>query len=250
MQVPSTRPHNQLLRALEPGAYARVAPKLKPIGLATRDIVYKPGEHIGRVYFPEDAVLCLLTVMANGDTIESATVGREGASWISAAVGAPSMPCETVVAIGGSALTLSIDDLDAELRENGHFRDVLTQYSHALLIASLRTSACSGLHALPQRCARWILTTLDRVGEDRFQVTHELLASFLGVRRASVSQVIEQFERSGILSIRRGQIRVTDRAALIEQSCECYGVIKDNYRQVGRPDEREERTGVSRTQRL
>ena len=70
--------------------------------------------------FPENAILCLMTIMSNGDTIEAATVGREGASWISASVGAPSMPCETIVVIEGTALKLPVADLDRELKENGH----------------------------------------------------------------------------------------------------------------------------------
>ena len=77
-------------------------------------------------------MICQMTVMSNGDTLETATVGMEGASWISASIGAPSMPCETVVAIGGDAHALDIHDLDRQMKENAHFRDVLTQYSHAL----------------------------------------------------------------------------------------------------------------------
>src|ERR1700686_777931 len=150
---------NQLLNSLEPAAFERVAKRLKRVKLRSKEVVYKPNEPIEHVLFPENAVLCLMTVMSNGDTIEAATVGREGASWISASVGAPSMPCETIVVIEGTALRLPIDDLDRALKANGHFRDVLTEYSHALLIASMRTAACNGLQ---ERCARWMLTTLDR----------------------------------------------------------------------------------------
>ena len=128
-----------------------------------------------------------MTVMSNGDTIEAATVGREGASWISAAVGAPSMPCETIVVIEGTALRLPIAALDRELNENGHFRDLVIEYSHALLVASMRTSACNGLHGLQERCARWMLMTLDRVHSDRFAVAKEFLAQLLGTNRPTVS---------------------------------------------------------------
>src|ERR1700687_1030521 len=120
---------NHLLNALEPDAFERVAKKLTRVKLRPKQVVYKPNEPIDHVLFPEDAVLCLLALMSNGDTIEAATVGREGASWISASVGAPSMPCETIVVIEGTALRLPIADLDHELKENGHFRDVLTEYS-------------------------------------------------------------------------------------------------------------------------
>jgi hypothetical protein len=151
-------------RLLKPAAYERIASKLKPTVLHAKQILYKPNQAIHTVYFPENAVICQMTVMCNGDTLETATVGMEGASWISASIGAPSMPCETVVAIGGDALALDIGDLDREMQENEHFRDLLTQYSHALLIHSMRMTGCTGLHTLEQRCARWILETLDRRG--------------------------------------------------------------------------------------
>jgi CRP-like cAMP-binding protein len=228
------RPANKLLRLLEPEAYQRIAPKLKLTALHAKDILYKPNQAIHTVYFPATAVICQMTVMSNGDTLETATVGVEGASWISASIGAPSMPCETVVAIGGDAHALDIDDLDREMKENPHFRDILTQYSHALLIHSMRMTGCTGLHTLEQRCARWILETLDRVSADRFSITHEFFAMLLGVSRPSVSVAIEEFVRRGILRVERGRILIGNRDGLLKLSCDCYAVIKKNYEQVGR----------------
>jgi hypothetical protein len=234
MPSEAARPGNRLLRLLEEPAYQRLEPKLKPATLRARDILYKPNQPIHTVYFPETVVICQMTVMENGDTLETATVGLEGASWISASIGAPSMPCETVVAIGGDALALDIKDLDHEMKENAPFRDVLTQYSHALLIHSMRLTGCTGLHSLDQRCARWILETLDRVSADRFSMTHEFLAMLLGVTRPSVSGVIEEFVRRGILRVQRGRLLMGDREELLKASCSCYAVIKANYEQVGR----------------
>jgi hypothetical protein len=228
------RPINKLLRLLDPAAYQRLASKLKPTTLHAKDVLYKPNQPIHTVYFPETAVICQMTVMKNGDTLETATVGLEGASWISASIGAPSMPCETVVAIGGGAHALGIDDLDREMKENAPFRNVLTQYSHALLIHCMRLTGCTGLHTLEQRCARWILETLDRVSADRFSITHEFLAMLLGVTRPSVSVVIEEFVRRGMLRVERGKILIGDRDELLKVSCDCYAVIKQNYEQVGR----------------
>ena len=234
MSSPSERPGNKLLRLLDDDAYRRLAPKLKPMTLRAKDILYQPNQPIHTVYFPETAVICQMTVMENGDTLETATVGLEGASWISASIGAPSMPCETVVAIGGEAHALDIADLDREMKENPHFRDILTQYSHALLIHSMRMTGCTGLHSLEQRCARWILETLDRVSANRFSITHEFLAMLLGVSRPSVSVVIEEFVRRGMLRVERGRILIDDRERILETACDCYGVIKKNYEQVGR----------------
>jgi CRP-like cAMP-binding protein len=233
MVSPEIRPANKLLRLLTRGAFLRLAPKLKPTPLRAKQVLYKPEEPIHAVYFPENAVICQMTVMSNGDTLETGTVGLEGASWISASIGAPSMPCETIVAIGGDAHALDIDDLDQEMRENGPFRDVLTQYSHALLVHSMRLTGCTGLHSLEQRCARWLLTTLDRVSENRFSVTHEFLAMLLGASRPSVSAIIEDFKKRGILKVERGRVLIADGEKLRTVSCDCYAVIKRNYDQVG-----------------
>ena len=94
---------NQLLNSLEPGAFERVAKTLRRVKLQPKEVVYKPNEPIDHILFPENAVVWLMTLMSNGDTIEALTVGREGATWISASVGAPSMPCETIVVIEGTA---------------------------------------------------------------------------------------------------------------------------------------------------
>jgi CRP-like cAMP-binding protein len=229
-----TNTANQLLNSLAPAAFGRVAKKLTHVKLRQKEVVYKPNQPIDHVLFPEDAVICLMTLMSNGDTIEASTVGREGASWISASVGAPSMPCETIVVIEGTALRLAIADLDRELKENGHFRDVLTEYSHALLIASMRTAACNGLHGLQERCARWILTTLDRVDENRFAVTKDFLAQLLGTNRPTVSVMVSTLEKAGILNVEGRWVSLKDRNRLEEAACECYQIIRENYEQVGR----------------
>jgi CRP-like cAMP-binding protein len=225
---------NQLLNSLDRKAFERLEKKLKRVSLRAKEIVYKPNEPIEHVLFPETAVLCQMTLMANGDTIEAATVGREGATWISASVNAPTMPCETVVVIEGTALRLPIADLDRELKENGHFRDVLTEYSHALLIATMRTSSCNGLHGLQERCARWMLMTLDRVGSDRFAITKEFLAQLLGTNRPTVSVLVSVLERASVLTVKGRWVTLADRRRLKQAACECYDVIRMNYDAVGR----------------
>jgi CRP-like cAMP-binding protein len=234
MMSADIRPANKLLRLLTRRAFMRVSPQLKPTRLRAKQVLYRPNQPIHEVYFPENAVICQMTLMENGDTLETATVGLEGASWISASIGAPSMPCETVVAIGGQAHALAIDALDREMQENEHFRDVLTQYSHALLIHSMRLTGCTGLHTLSQRCARWMLTTLDRIPENRFSVTHEFLAMLLGASRPSVSGVVEGFKKQGMLKVERGRVLMVDRDRLAEVACDCHQVIRQNYEQVGR----------------
>jgi len=229
-----TKTANHLLSALKPSDFSQVARNLTRVRVRPKQIIYKPNAPLDFVYFPENTVLCLLTLMSNGDSIESATVGREGASWISSSVGARSMPCETIAVHEGTALKLAVEALDRELKENRPFRDVLTEYSHALLIASMRTSACHGLHGLQERCARWILTTIDRVDGDQFFITKEFLAQLLGTSRPMVSVTVAVFEKAGILNVDGRRVTVADRRRLKDASCECYDVIRQHYLKVGK----------------
>ena len=229
-----TKTANQLLSALKPSDFAQVARNVTRVKLRPKQIIYKPNAPLDYIYFPEDTVLCLLTLMANGDSIESATVGREGASWISSSAGARSMPCETIAVHEGTALKLAVEDLDRELKENRPFRDVLTEYSHALLIASMRTSACNGLHRLQERCARWILTTTDRIDGNQFFITKEFLAQLLGTSRPMISVTVAVFEKAGILKVEGRRVTVADRKRLKEASCECYDVIRLHYLKVSK----------------
>ena len=229
-----TKTSNQLLSTLKPYDFAQVARNLTRVKRRPKQVIYKPNAPLDYIYFPEDTVLCLLTLMSNGDTIESATVGREGASWISSSVGARSMPCETIALHEGTALKLAVEDLDVELKENRPFRDLLTEYSHALLIASMRTSACNGLHRLQERCARWILTTLDRVDADHFAITKEFLGQLMGTSRPMISVTVAVFEKAGILNVTGRRVTVADRKRLKEASCECYDVIRRHYLKVGK----------------
>jgi hypothetical protein len=90
------------------------------------------------------------------------------------------------------------------------------------------------LHTIEQRCARWMLTTLDRTNTASFEITHEFLAMLLGVRRASVSTLTQMFAEHGVIESTRGRVRVQDRRALEHHACECYHVIRRNFAEYER----------------
>jgi Crp-like helix-turn-helix protein len=218
---------NALLQSLNDQGRKRLARASERVWLTPKQVLYRPEEHISEIYFPENCVIVMMSVMKNGATIESATVGNEGASWISASFRSPTMPCQTMVAIPGLAHRVPARFVEREIKRNGDFHNTLSHYSHSLLIQTLRSTACNGLHSLEQRCSRWILTTLDRTSLEQFVITHEFLSELLGVRRSSVSLFVERLAAKGILTIRRGSIRVLDRKALERTACECYRIMRD-----------------------
>jgi CRP-like cAMP-binding protein len=220
---------NHLLSSLSLEGRARFSANMQRVELDSRQVLYAANEKIVDIYFPENCVLAMLTVMNNGQSVESATVGREGASWISASFKSPTMPCQTMTVIGGGAYKIPTSVVEREIKENGKFHNILSHYSHMLLIQTLRSGACNALHSIEQRCSRWMLMTLDRTELQRFGTTHEFLATLLGVQRSTVSQLVERFASEGILEISRGGIRILDRAKLEQLSCECYALIKAQY---------------------
>lgn len=218
---------NRLLCSLDEGGRTRFSRHMRRVELKSKEVLYHPDERISDIYFPESCVIAMLTVMRNGATIESATVGREGASWISASFKSPTMPCQTIIAIPGHAYLVPTQVVEHEIRENGAFHDVLSHYSHTLLIQTLRCVACNGLHSMEQRCSRWMLMTLDRTDISRFVITHDFLASLLGVQRTGISLLVERLAAYGVIESGRGEIRVADRDQLEGLSCECYGMMKE-----------------------
>jgi CRP-like cAMP-binding protein len=219
---------NRILARLDDDGYKRLIPHLELIPIKAKQVLYRAGQQIDYVYFPENAVVCLLTVMQNGQSIESADVGREGACWFSGRYHL-TMPSETVVAIAGNAYRLSTERLDREMKHNQDLQEDVIRYIHARFVTEVRTAACNGLHSLQERCARWILTTLDRIEQDSFSITHDFLAQLLGANRPSVSVLVEAFERFGMVKLSRGMVTVADRGKLEGIVCECYFVIRDNF---------------------
>ena len=225
---------NALISGLGEDALIRLGRKVRPVRFRSKEVLYRAGDRISDIYFPDSGVICMLTIMDDGRSVESATVGNEGASWVSASFGTPTMPCQTMVVVEGTGVRIAAKYVEEEIRRNGQFHDVLTAYSHALLISALRIGSCNTLHSLPQRCARWALMTLDRCDENQFAITHEFLASLLGCNRAVLTTVLGKLEEEGGIHLRRGHIELADRAKLEHSSCECFQVIRETFAREAR----------------
>jgi CRP-like cAMP-binding protein len=127
---------------------------------------------------------------------------------------------------------LGLDDLRRELRDNRPVHDVFARYTNGLLLRTMRLVGCTGLHSLEQRCARWILTTLDRAGTDQFSITHVRLAELLGASRPAVSFTVKDFHCRGLLTAGRARVGQVHRKALLAVSCDCYHAIQKSYERV------------------
>jgi CRP-like cAMP-binding protein len=120
---------------------------------------------------------------------------------------------------------MDVGSFRRELGRRGPFYDVVNRYAQAFVASLMQSVACNALHAIEKRCARWLLETHDRVGRDAFPATHELLATALGVRRASVTVAVTALHRAGLIDYGHKRIVIRNRRELEAASCECYSLV-------------------------
>ena len=189
----------------------------------------EPGTKPTLVYFPWSGVCSLTVTMSTGAMCEVATIGNEGLVGMSAYIGAQVPDALTVVQVpGDGAHTMRIGSFVAEMEREGPLYSLVRRYSQALIALMMQSVACNALHEVDQRCARWLLMTNDRAG-DEIRLTQEYLASMLGVRRPSVTGVARRLQRAKLIEYRRGRITILDRAGLEKLSCECYPVVRAQF---------------------
>lgn len=216
---------NRLLASLPRAELDALVPQLELVEPALKQVLIEPGAMIRFVYFPLSGVLSVVQVMAEEQTVEVATVGKEGMAGVAVFLGADTFGARVLCQIPGQSLQVPADALRAAAGTSTRFREVLGRYTNLLLFQIARGSACNRAHTLDQRAARWILTTRDHVGADEFPLTHEFLAQMLGVRRAGVSEAAARLRHAGLIAYNSGRLRITDHTGLEAASCECYRLI-------------------------
>ena len=218
---------NRLLASLPTDDFQRLRPDLTYRPLKLRQVLHKNGERLREVYFPDRSVFSLVTNMDDGSSVEAAMVGSEGMVGIGAVLGEAFASGDAVVQMpGNGAYSMSIEVFDREMARRGAFYDVVTRYAQVFVAMLIQSVACNGLHTAEERACRWLLMMSDRVGRHELNVTHELLSTLLGVRRPTVTLVLAQLVKAGMISQVRGGMRIVDRASLEAASCECYGSVK------------------------
>jgi CRP-like cAMP-binding protein len=226
---PHPRPRNQILAALPLDEWQRLRPHLRRVDLEDRQVLIEPKRQIDSVYFPEDAMVSVLSLMADGSAIESATIGWEGVVGLPVFLGCGSMAGQAVTQVPGEALRMTAEAFLEEGRHCGTLTVRLNRYTQALMTLLAQSSACNRVHRINQRSARWLLMVHDRVQRDAFSLTHLFLSQMLGVRRASVTEALSDLQRQGFITYSRGRIAIHDRAGLEATSCECYAIIRSEF---------------------
>jgi len=224
---------NRLLAALPREEYERLVQHLSLVPIKVKQVLHKNGEAIKDVYFPTSGVCSITTVMADGSMVEVTTIGNEGMVGIHAFLGEDIPSSSTMVQVGdGTAIKLSLAAFKREVRRGGRFQEVINRYTQAVVSTMMQSIACNTLHSLRHRCARWLLSTQDRIHGDEFGLSHEFLAIMLGAQRPTVTVVAGGLQKAGLIQYRHGRVRVLDRKGLEAASCECYRTIRAHFERV------------------
>lgn len=225
--MPTPLPENRLLATLPPAEFVRLTAKMTDVTFQVRDVVYRAAGPIGHVYFPRTGTLSYLVIMADGSTAEVTSVGREGMAGAMLFLGEDRSPEEVICQVAPChCRRMRAAEFVAEVEAGGPFRDAVRWFVRATRIVTARLTACNALHRVEERCARWLLMSRDRVGEDEFPLTQEFLAMMLGVRRSTVTTVAGTLQTAGLITYRHGRVRVLDPERLTEAACECYDAVR------------------------
>ena len=228
------RPFNNLLRRLSASDFALIAPHLVHAQAGANELLYNPGDDVEIVHFPCGPSLATYVVSnEDGRDVETILVGREGA--VGGIVSEGHLPAYTriMVKFGGPFVRLHVGKLDAAKTKSATLRNVFARYADCMLAQIFQSTACNAIHSIEQRTAKWIISAMERTdGDETVPLTHEQLATMLGVGRSYTSRVIQTFKAEGVLETRRGSILVLNREALRLRACLCNESVKSHFEQV------------------
>jgi hypothetical protein len=170
--------------------------------------------------------------MENGASAEIAGVGNEGVVGISLFMGGDTTPSRATVQTAGYGYRLKERLMMEEFNRAGPMMRLMLRYTQALITQMSQTAVCNRHHSMEQQMSRWLLSTLDRLPSQELIMTQELIASMLGVRREGITETAGELQRAGLIKYRRGHITVLNRTGLEDRSCECYNVVKNEFRRL------------------
>jgi CRP-like cAMP-binding protein len=191
------------------------------------DQLFAIGGPVDRLSFPLSGMISLTVDTSEGQTVEVAIAGREGFAGAGRYLGRQLAETNGIVQVPGQMLHISAERVRAVAARELSLRAAMDSYLQSMMVELSQSAVCNQVHSVEQRTSRWLLHASDRAGTPELRLTHEFLSQMLGIRRATVTNVVGIFTRAGLTAASRGLITVADREALIELACECYGIVRE-----------------------
>ena len=224
--IPDSAPQNHILAALPKGDYQRLLPHLEAVDLTSGKVLYEIDQVIEHLYFPANAMISLVTQMADGKIVEVGLVGNDGMSGVSSLMGKETSYERALVQIPNGGVRTTVAVIRKEFEKGGALQKILLRYANNLMRQVSQTAACNASHTAEERLSRWLLMCHDRVNSATFNLTQEFLAEMLGTRRGTVNVAAITLQSANLIQYQRGIITIVDRPGLEEFSCECYEMLR------------------------
>ncbi|MGI9034929.1 MAG: Crp/Fnr family transcriptional regulator [Pyrinomonadaceae bacterium] len=221
---------NGIFDLLSAEDYEQIRPYLEEVCLPVGQNIYEYGDAIKYVYFPLDAVIHLFLTMKNGATIEAGIISSEGVLGFAIFTGAKTLSSQAIVLHSNRALRVRAEIIKREFDKGGHFQNLILRYINAFCVQLSQTAACNRIHHLEERLCRWLLMTDDRLKTNCLIVTQDFIAQMLGTRRPYITAAVGNLQKKGLICRTRGHIEIIDRQGLEENCCECYEVIRREFK--------------------
>lgn len=223
---------NRILGSLATNEYARLQDDLELIHLNLGQVLYESGDTLGYVYFPITCIVSLISTTRKGGTAELAITGNDGLVGIPLVLGGETTTHRLVVQSTGAAYRIKGEVVRWELDQGGELQHLALRYTQALMTQMAQNIVCNRHHAVDQQLCRQLLLSLDLLPSHQLNMTQELIANMLGVRREAVTEAAGKLQTAGVIEYSRGHITVLDRPGLEARACECYGNVKAEYDRI------------------
>ncbi len=220
---------NQLLKLLPESDRERIKTHLVRVDLKSGHVLCQPNEPINYAYFPNTAMISVVSIMGNGATTEIGLIGNEGMVGLPIILGGQQMINQAIVQVPGEAYRIDANKLLWEFQSSVSLQRIFLLYTQARFTQVSQTAACNRQHKIDKRLARWLLSVHDCVQIDQIPLTQEFVSNMLGVRRSGVTTAANNLQRAGLIKYQRGKITLVDIEGLKECSCECYALVRSEY---------------------
>ena len=230
--LPLKQSSNHLLSALSEADFMLLEAHLSPIRLELRRTLEDANKPIRHVYFPDAGIV---SVVAEGRSLrqsEIGLIGREGMTGINVVMGNDRSPHSSYVQVAGGGRRIKANDLRHAMQKSGSMRNCFLHFAEAFMVQTAHTAVANARANIEERLARWVLMAHDRLDGNQLPLTHEFIALMLNVRRAGVTEALHALSRKRLITAKRGQIIVANRAGLETAANGLYGIPEAEYRRL------------------